>query len=109
MKKIKFLLLFSLISPVLSSCGQTVNEPEPTPPVEKTEDEKNEETLKYTLPFLKQSFTLKGHFDNGEQKFNLTYIYQTSPTETRYKHFEYLDEDGETNGQQTLEIYFEDH
>lgn len=108
MKKIKFLLLFSLISPVLSSCGQTVNEPEPTPPVEKTEDEKNEETLKYTLPFLKQSFTLKGHFDNGEQKFNLTYIYQTSPTETRYKHFEYLDEDGETNGQQTLEIYFED-
>lgn len=112
MKKTRFLLLFSLISPILSSCSEETNKPqekpEPTPPVELTEEEKNKETLQYTLPFLKQSFALNGSFDNGDQKFNISYIYQMSPTETRYKHFEYLGEDGKPNGQQSLEIYFED-
>ena len=96
MKKTRFLLLFSLISPILSSCSEETNKPqekpEPTPPVELTEEEKNKETLQYTLPFLKQSFALNGSFDNGAQKFNISYIYQMSPTETRYKHFEYLGE-----------------
>ena len=107
MKKTRLLRLSLLVLPVLGSCGPSENEGENNDPT-LTREEINEQNMEYVIPYLRQSFTLTGTFYNGVQNFNLTYIYQTTPYEARYKHFEYLDEEGNPNGQQSVEVYYED-
>ena len=109
MRKKLFILSLVVLLPIIGSCGQSNNnESENNNDNGLTVEENNKSNMEYVIPYLKQSFTLTGKFNNGTQDFNLTYIYQTTPYQSRYKHFEYLDENGNPNGQQSIEVYYED-
>ena len=105
MKNIFKLAAFCSISLLLFSCR-----PEKTIEDDPIENQStiNQQKMEYNLPYLSQSFTLSGTFFNGSQNFNIEIIFQNSPTKSLYKYFEYVDENGNSIGQQDLDIYFED-
>lgn len=105
MKNIFKLATFCSISLLLFSCR-----PEETIEDDPIENQStiNQQKMEYNLPYLSQSFTLSGTFFNGSQNFNIEIIFQNSPTKSLYKYFEYVDENGNSIGQQDLDIYFED-
>ena len=75
MRKKLFILSLAVLLPIIGSCGQSNNnESENNNDNGLTVEENNKSNMEYVIPYLKQSFTLTGKFNNGTQDFNLTYI-----------------------------------